>query len=111
VFTAGAVTCPMPIPVTSSGPRMAEAYPEWTPILVSQTMPPAAISRPSPTSGLGPVRGISTICPTLTDATTAAGKGRNARPVSSGEYPRVVCTHSMANTGHQLQNVTADSAA
>ena len=90
---------------------MAEAYPEWTPILVSQTMPPAAISRPSPTSGLGPVRGISTICPTLTDATTAAGKGRNARPVSSGEYPRVVCTHSMANTGHQLQNVTADSAA
>ena len=39
VFAAGAITRPMPSPVTSSGPRMAEAYPEWTPFEVSPTMP------------------------------------------------------------------------
>jgi hypothetical protein len=38
VFAAGAITCPMPSPVTSSGPRTADAYPEWTPIRVSHTM-------------------------------------------------------------------------
>ena len=36
VFTAGAITSPTPSAVTTSGPRMTDAYPEWTPIPVSR---------------------------------------------------------------------------
>ena len=67
------------------------AYPECTPIPVSQTMPAAAVSMPSPTSGLGPVRGISTTCAAMADTMRTATIGRTARPVTTGEYPRVTC--------------------
>ena len=50
VFTAGAITSPTPSAITTSGPRMADTYPEWTPIPVTHTMPAAAISMPSPTT-------------------------------------------------------------
>ena len=74
-----------------SGPRIASAYPECGPILVSQTMPAAASSRPAETIGLGPMRGISTMLETLDDIAMQTTIGRNATPVMTGEYPRVPC--------------------
>ncbi len=57
----------------------------------SHAVPPAAASIPRATSGLGPVRGMSTIVDRLAAWMRPALAGRNATPVTSGEYPSVCC--------------------
>ncbi len=54
-------------------------------------IPAAAISRPNATSGLGPVRGISTMLEIWAKSISIAMAGTNANPVTTGEYPRTVC--------------------
>ena len=54
-------------------------------------MPAAASSMPTPTSGFGPMRGISTTLAICANSMTMAIVGRNATPVFSGEYPRIIC--------------------
>jgi hypothetical protein len=85
VFIDGGIDMPMPAPLTSSGPSTADAYPECTPIRVSQAIPHAATSRPSPTSGFGPMRGIRTMLAIWAKSMTMAIVGRNATPVITGE--------------------------
>ena len=55
-------------------------------------MPPAAISMPKPTSGLGPMRGISTMLEIWANSMTIPIAGKNARPVTTGEKPLIVCS-------------------
>ena len=91
VFIDGGMDRPMPAPATSSGPSTVEAYPECTPIRVSHAIPAAAISMPTPTSGFDPMRGSKTMLESWEKPITMAIVGRNATPVATGEYPRVVC--------------------
>ena len=91
MFIDGGIDRPMPAPVTSSGPSTAETYPECTPIRVSHAMPAAAISMPNPTRGFGPMRGISTMLEIWAKSIIMTIVGRNATPVITGEYPRIVC--------------------
>ena len=51
----------------------------------------AASSIPVGASGLGPVRGISTMLEVTEDAMRQATIGRNATPVIAGLKPRVCC--------------------
>ena len=85
VLKPGATDMPRPAPVSSKGPSTAATYEEWTPIPVSQTIPPAAISRPSPIKGFGPVRGISTTVEIWAKSISIAMAGMNAKPVTTGE--------------------------
>ena len=56
-----------------------------------RAIPAAASSMPPPTSSFGPIRGISTMLAIWANTITVAIVGRNATPVFSGEYPRIVC--------------------
>src|SRR5580693_97909 len=69
----------------------ARPYPVCGPSWASQTAAPAAVSIPQATSGLGPTRGIRTMVARLEAAAEPALNGRNATPVTSGEYPSVCC--------------------
>jgi hypothetical protein len=91
VFIDGGIDIPMPAPVISSGPSTADAYPECTPIRVSHAIPAAATSMPDATIGFGPVRGIRMMLETWANSMTMAIAGRNATPVSTGQYPGIVC--------------------
>ena len=46
---------------------------------------------PIPTSGLGPMRGMKTMLESWEKTMIMAIVGTNATPVTTGEYPRVVC--------------------
>src|SRR5580693_883622 len=89
VLIDGAITRPMPTAATMSGPSTPAAYPVCGPSWASQTIAPAAVTIPDATSGRGPTRGISAIVATLEVTAEPALIGRNATPVTSGEYPSV----------------------
>ena len=91
VLMDGAITMPMPAAARMSGPTTPAPYPVCGPSWASQTAPPAAASIPPATSGLGPTRGISTMVARLEARAEPALNGRNATPVTSGEYPSVCC--------------------
>jgi hypothetical protein len=61
------------------------------PIRVSQTCAPVSASMPAMTIGLGPIRGIRMMLPTLAATAMHPTNGRNATPDRTAEYPRVTC--------------------
>ena len=58
---------------------------------VSQNCATASDSMPTITIGRGPILGSSTMLDTFAETAMQATIGRNASPLTTGEYPRDTC--------------------
>ncbi len=90
--TTGARTSPVPMLVTTDGPRTSVRKPPSGLMSANQARPAAATAAPGTSVARGPRVAVIRVA-TRVPATSPAEKGRNAAPVAAAPRPRTCCRY------------------